>query len=194
MRRNLVRAVLFALAAFPAAAGAQQYKIDVDHSSVTFKVRHVVSQVRGGFDKFQGTFTFVPGEPGQWKADATVDVSSINTRNAKRDKHLRGPDFFDVDKNPEIKFVTTKITSAKGDKAKLHGSLTMRGVTKDVVLDLELHGEGQDPWGNKTAGFSATGKVNRKDFGINWNKALDKGGFLVGDDVEITIDVEGNPT
>ncbi len=169
---------------------AETYDIDASHSQVGFRVKHLVGKVPGRFTTFSGTIDFTPGKPESWKVDAKIDPASINTDNEKRDGHLKAPDFFDVAKYPEMSFKSTKVTAVKGETAKLHGDLTMHGVTKPVVLDLEIGGTTTDPWGNQKAGFSATGKVARKDFGIVWNKSLDAGGLLLGEEVEVSIDVE----
>jgi polyisoprenoid-binding protein YceI len=183
-------------ATLPLITFAAEYKIDPDHSTVGFTVRHIVTKVNGRFDKFSGTFVYDEKDNKAWKADATIETGSINTNNAKRDGHLKSKDFFDVDnaKHPEyktIKFVSTKVTDAKGKTAKLHGKLTLHGVTKDVVLDLEDLGVTKDPWGNVIASFTATTKISRKDYGITWNQAIETGGVLVGDEVQINLEIAG---
>jgi len=180
-----------ALAVLTTAARATDYEIDAAHTQVGFKVKHVTGKVPGRFTKFSGSFTYDAKNPKSWKADAVIDAASINTDNEKRDGHLKSPDFFDVAKFPEITFKSTKVTGLKGNHAKLHGDLTMHGVTKPVVLDLEIGGVDKDPWGNENAGFTATVTINRKDYGIVWNKVLDSGGVLVGEDVLITLEVSG---
>jgi len=187
MRHILAVAVLLLSSS---ALRAETYDIDASHSQVGFRIKHLVGKVPGRFTKFSGTIDFTPGKPETWKVDAKIDPASINTDNEKRDGHLRAPDFFDVAKHPEMAFKSTKVTDVKGETAKLHGDLTMHGVTKPVVLNLELGGTTKDPWGNTKAGFTATGKVNRKDFGIVWNKTLDTGSLMLGEDVEVSIDVE----
>lgn len=169
---------------------AEVYDIDASHSQVGFRIKHLVGRVPGRFTKFSGTIEFTAGKPETWKVDAKIDPASINTDNEKRDGHLKAPDFFDVAKHPEMSFKSTKVTAVKGETAKLHGDLTMHGVTKPVVLDLELGGTAKDPWGNQKAGFSATGKINRKDFGIVWNKTLDTGSLMLGEEVEVSLDIE----
>jgi polyisoprenoid-binding protein YceI len=182
----VLAAVLFTASALR----ADVYDIDHAHSSVGFRVRHLVGRVPGQFNKFSGTIDFTPGKPESWKVDAVIDPASIDTNNDKRDAHLRTADFFDVAKFPEMSFKSTKVTDLKGDVAKLHGELTMHGMTKAVVLDLELGGSTKDPWGNVKVGFTARGKVNRKDFGIVWNKTLDSGGLMIGAEIDVVIDVE----
>jgi len=173
-------------------AFADTYTIDPAHSSVGFKVQHLmVSKVYGKFDKFAGTFDYDPKNTKIWKASATIEAASINTGIEKRDAHLRGADFLDADKFPTLEFRSTGVLGAKGGSKKLKGDLTIHGVTKPVTLDLEVGGVAKDPWGGTRAGFTATGKINRKDFGLTWNKALETGGVLVGEEVYITIEVEG---
>ncbi len=173
-------------------ASAAHYEIDKDHTTVGFTIRHlVISKVKGTFDKFNGSFEFDPKNSASWNANTTIEAASINTAVTKRDEHLRSPDFFDVQKFPTISFTTGKVKSSNGKTAKVEGTLTMHGVTKPVVLDVEIGGTTKDPWGNSRAAFSAKTKINRKDFGLNWNKALETGGLLVGEEVEINIEVEG---
>lgn len=188
MRKFLALAAVLFIAA--PAVRAETYEIDASHSQVGFRIRHLVGKVPGRFTSFSGTVEYASGKPKTWKVDATIDPASINTDNEKRDGHLKSADFFDVEKFPTMTFKSTKVTNVKGDAAKLHGDLTMHGVTKPVVLDLEIGGTTKDPWGNTRTGFSAAGTINRKDFGIVWNKALDAGGVMLGDDVAITLDIE----
>ena len=175
--------------AWPAAATT--YTIDPDHSVVSFKIRHLISKVAESFNTFEGSFDYVPGQPAQWRADATIQAASIDTRVEKRDNHLRSADFFEVETYPAITFKSTGVTEATEQSATLHGLLTMHGVEKPVDLDLTIHGEGKDPWGNMRSGFTATTRINRKKFGIVWNKALETGDLLLGDDVDITLEIEG---
>lgn len=184
--------VLLTLGLLVLAAGAQaaDYVIDASHSSVAFKVRHMmVSKVSGTFDSFSGSAQFTADEPGAWSVEAVIEMSSINTNDAKRDDHLRSPDFFDVESHPEMTFKSTGV-EVDGDDIMLLGELTLMGVTKPVELELEFNGEITDPWGNQRAGFSAEGKLDRRDFGMSWNKAMDKGGIVVGNDVTIDLEVE----
>lgn len=175
---------VFALAV-AGAAEAKTYEIDAEHSSVSFKIKHLGGKVRGRFDTFSGVFEYEKGKPQAWKAEAQIESASINTNLAARDKHLRSADFFDAERCPKISFTSIKATAKQ-----LYGNLTMRCVTKPVVLDIELGDEVTDPWGNVKFSVSAVGKLSRKDFGISWNKALDKGGFILGDEVEIEIEIE----
>ena len=172
-------------------AWATTYAIDPEHTTVGFKIRHLFSNVTGAFDEFEGAIVYVPGRPEQWSANATIQTASINTKVKERDKHLRSKDFFDVEHYPTLTFKSIEVTDASATGGKLHGLLTIHGVAKPVVFDLQIHGEGKDPWGNARAGFTATTRINRKDFGLTWNQAVETGGFLVGDDVDITLEVEG---
>ncbi|MBI4368199.1 MAG: YceI family protein, partial [Candidatus Omnitrophica bacterium] len=159
--------------------------------TVSFKIRHLLSNVNGRFNEFEGTFEYDPEKPETWKTEATIQATTIDTNVAPRDKHLRSADFFDVEKFPTITFTSTEVTDVTQANAKLHGLLTIHGVEKPVVLDLQIHGVIKDPWGNVKSGFTATTMVNRKDFGLTWNKALETGQLLVGEEANITLEVEG---
>lgn len=188
--RKMMAAVLAASFLTAAAATAATYTIDAAHSSVGFKVRHMmVSKVTGSFGEFSGTVEYVEGQPAQWAAAATIKSASVNTNDVKRDGHLRNADFFDAEKYPEITFASTGV-SKKGDGWVLAGDLTMHGVTKPVALDLEFNGAITDPWGNDRIGFSARGKLDRRDYGITYNTVLDKGGVAVSDEVELLLEIE----
>lgn len=180
------------LAVLAGRVSAASYQVDVAHTSVTFHVRHLFTKVMGRFDKFEGKIEFDPAKPAEAKVEGSIDAASINTNNEKRDAHLRSKDFFDVEEFPKITFVSTKVAEVDGQRGKLHGNLTIHGVAKPVVLDVEYLGTGSDPWGNKKSGFSAKTKINRKDFGLAWNETLEAGGVLVGDEIEIEIAAEGN--
>ncbi|WP_240475380.1 YceI family protein [Vulgatibacter incomptus] len=171
---------------------AASYQIDPTHSTAQFKVRHMmVSHVRGEFTALSGTIQFDKNAPEKIAIDATVDATTINTRDAKRDGHLKSADFFDVEKFPSLTFKSKSAKAAGPNKLEVLGDLTMHGVTKTVTLVVEgLENEVKDPWGGVRMGATGTTKVNRKDFGLNWNAALEAGGVMVGDDVTITIDVE----
>lgn len=172
-------------------AEAATYTIDTAHSSVGFVARHmVVSKVRGHFGSFEGSFEFSEGKPETWSAQATIQTASVSTGNEKRDGHLKSPDFFAAEEFPTLSF-QSKSVEKQGEHYLLRGEFTMRGVTKPIVLTLEYFGSVKDPWGNDRAGFSARGKVNRKDFGLNWNNLLETGGAVVSDEIEIEIEVEG---
>ncbi len=170
-------------------AAKEVYTIDGAHSSVTFSIKHLVSKVKGNFADVSGTIEADDKKPTDSVVSATIKADSISTSNAKRDGHLKGPDFFDVKKFPTITFKSGKITGS-GKKFKMEGKLNMHGVEKPVVLDVEYMGTQKDPWGNDKAGFSATTKVKRTDFGIVYNKTLEKGGLLLGEDVEVQLDIE----
>ena len=192
--KNLVRGLTLALGGIllcTAPVFAATYKIDVDHTTVGFKIHHLLSYVQGRFNQFEGTFDYDPDKPDTWKTSVTIQAASIDTNVAPRDKHLRSADFFDVEKFSALTFVSTEVTDVTPTNAKLHGLLTLHGIEKPVVLDLEIHGVLKDPWGNVKAGFTATTKINRKDFGLTWNQALETGQFLVGEEVMITLEVEG---
>ncbi len=179
------------MSALVSSAYAAEYELDPAHTGVTFKIRHLLSNVNGTFDKFEGKFSYNPDKPEEWKVDAKIQADSINTRNEQRDNHLKSAEFFDVAHYPELTFKSTKVTDYKKGRAKLHGILNMHGVEKEIVMDLEVLGLEKDPWGNELAGFSATTTINRKDFGLVWNQLAESGKLLVGEEVQITIDVEG---
>ena len=168
------------------------YQIDTAHSSAQFKVRHMmIANVKGEFDKVSGTVNFDPANPTASTVEASIDVSTISTRDEQRDGHLKSADFLDVEKYPTITFKSKKVTAAGGDSFNVVGDLTIRDITKEVSLNVEeLTGEAKDPWGNMRRGATAKTRVNRKDFGMTFNVALEAGGFLVGEDVDLTIDVE----
>ncbi|HTL70664.1 MAG TPA: YceI family protein [Candidatus Eisenbacteria bacterium] len=171
-------------------ARAASYDVDTDHTTVSFKIKHLFSYVQGTFKKFQGTVEYEPGKPETWSAQGTIDVASIDTNVPERDKHLKSADFFDAANNPTIEFKTTKITSVDAEHAVAEGTIKIHGVEKPVKLDVEIHGVGKDPWGNVRAGFTVTGTLNRKDFGLTWNKALETGQLLVGDEVKLSLELE----
>lgn len=190
---NFLGKVLATLAVgVPAMAFAAPFQIDPSHSGAHFKVRHMmVSTVRGEFTKLSGTMQYDPAKPEAISIEATIDATSINTREEKRDAHLKSPDFFDVAKYPTLTFKSKSAKKTGKGKLAVTGDLTMHGVTKSVVLDVEgLDAEVKDPWGNVRVGAVGTTKVNRKDFGLNWNQALEAGGVLVGETVDIVIEAE----
>jgi polyisoprenoid-binding protein YceI len=192
MRRFVLFAcVLLALRA-TALADTSVWEIDPAHTSAQFAVRHLmVSTVRGEFSKVNGTVTLNEQDPTQSTVEATIDAASLNTRIAKRDEHLKSPDFFDVARYPTITFKSKKIEAAGDGKFKVTGDLTMHGVTKEVVLNVEGTPKPiKDPTGKLRIGGGAATRINRKDFGINYNRVLETGGVVVGDEVDITIDVE----
>jgi len=189
--KKFAPAVLAALVATSAFAATESFVVDKVHSEATFKVRHMMSKVTGKFDDFAGKVTMNREKPAESSVEFTIKTASINTGVADRDKHLRSADFFDAEKNPEITFKSQRVVStAKKDLYNVTGDLTLRGVTKRVTLPVEFLGFMKDPWGNERAGFSTSITLNRKDYGINWNKALDNGGMLLADDVDISISLE----
>jgi len=192
MNRTWKRTTLLTLGLILLAVGANAatYNIDASHSSVSFKVRHMmISKVTGTFTGFSGSVEFDPGTPESGSVEAVIDMATVDTNDEKRDEHLRSPDFFNVETYPEMIFKSTGV-KADGDDFVITGELTLMGVTKPVELALEFNGEIDDPWGNTRAGFSAEGKIDRRDFGMSWNKSMDKGGIVVGNDVSITLEIE----
>lgn len=167
------------------------YQIDPSHSSATFSIKHMmIAKVHGGFEKLSGKLTYSPSEPQKSTIEVAIEAASINTREAQRDAHLKSADFFDVEKYPQITFKSVKVEKS-GDDLKVVGDLTIHGVTKQVTLEMESPSEEmKDPWGNTKIAVSGTTKIKRKDFGLTWNAALEAGGVLVGDDVNITLDVQ----
>jgi len=192
MKRIIATITSIITLALPALALAASWNIDPDHSNIGFKVRHLmVSNVKGSFEKVSGTVDINDKDITKSKVEVTIDTASINTNVQKRDEHLRSADFFDVTKFPTMTFVSKKVAKAGKDKLKVTGDLTLHGVTKEVVLDVEGPAkEIKDPWGNQRRGASATTKINRKDFGLVWNKALETGGVAVGEEVFITLEIE----
>jgi polyisoprenoid-binding protein YceI len=178
--------------AVPALASAATYEVDPNNSSIEFAVKHMmVSTVRGGFGKVTGTVSLDDKDLKKASIDAVIDAASINTRVDKRDAHLRSPDFFDVARFPTITFKSTEVQKAGGDKYKVTGTLTMHGVSKPVVLDVvSATTEVKDPYGNMKRGAVITTTLNRKDFGLTWNKTLEAGGVMVSDTVNVTIDLQ----
>jgi len=178
--------------ALPVLAHADTWQIDPAHTNVEFSVRHMmISNVKGQFQKTSGTITTSGTDPVSAKIDATIDATSINTRVDKRDAHLKSPAFLDVDKFPTITFKSTKVEADGAGKWKVTGDLTLHGVTKPVVLEVEGTGKPiTDPMGNTRAGASATTQIKRSDFGLTWNQPLETGGVMVGDEVAISIDIE----
>lgn len=166
---------------------AGNYNVDTSHSNVSFKVKHMmISEVTGHFDTFEGSFNYDEKTKSLKSLNGKIDVNSINTSNEKRDSHLKSADLFDVQKYPKITFA---LDSVKGDKA--YGKLTLHGITKNVILTLENNGGIKDPWGNTRVGLGLSGQLNRKDYGITWNTALEAGGVAVGENVKLDIQLEG---
>lgn len=178
---------LFAITAF-----SQTYKIDTAHSTVGFQATHLmVTKVNGNFKKFSGTIDFDKNQIEKSKVQVEIDPSSIHTGIDKRDEHLRGEDFFDVKKFPKITYTSTKVIKKSEKSFQVEGELNVHGVTKPMTLDVDFNGELNDPKLGKHVGFSATGKMNRKDFGIKFSQLMDNGGAVVGDEVKILLEIEG---
>jgi len=192
MRRRITLAAAVVCLVAPGLLHAASWEFDPEHTGVHFKVRHLmISSVRGEFEKVSGKIVYDESDVTKSSADIAIETASINTRVAKRDEHLRSPDFLDVAKHPAITFRSKRVEKAGDGTLKMTGDLTIRGVTKEVVLTVEGPSpEIKDPGGNHRVGGQAATKINRKDFGLTWNKALEAGGVVVGDEVEITIDVE----
>ena len=190
LRRSRTLALLVASLAAAAALSAETYTIDKNHSDASFQIRHFASKVRGRFGDFEGTIQADPAKPEASSVVFTIKTASIDTNQPDRDKHLRSADFFDAEKFPEITFKSSKFTPAGKDKYDVTGTLTMHGVSKEVTLPVTFLGSMKDPRGNEVASFELETKLNRKDFGINWNKTLDNGGVMLSDDVDVTISLE----
>jgi len=186
---SLIAAVVLAL---PLSALASTWTLDSSHTDAQFKVRHLmISNVKGSFEKIQGQLVLDDQDITKSKVDVIIDMASVNTNIKKRDDHLRSPDFFDVAKFPAMTFVSTKVEQAGPGKLKVTGNLTIKGITKPVVLNVDgLTPEIKDMQGNIRRGASATTTINRKDFGVNWAKTMDNGGAVVGEEVAITIEAE----
>jgi polyisoprenoid-binding protein YceI len=170
--------------------GLRTFTIDKKHSEATFQVRHLITKVRGRFADFEGTIQFDEAKPEQSSISFTIQTNSIDTSEPDRDKHLRSADFFSVDEHPTIAFKSTRVRRVSGNAFEVTGPLTIRGVTKEMTIPATYLGTAKDPWGNERAGFEAELTMNRKDFGLNWNAALEAGGFLVGDDVKINLSIQ----
>ncbi|MFP4332111.1 MAG: YceI family protein [Campylobacterales bacterium] len=189
MRKGLTGFVILAM--LSVFGFAKEFSVDQSHTSVGFSVTHLmISEVDGNFKEFSGDFDFDPKTDSFKSLSATIDASSIDTSNEKRDAHLRDPDFFDVKKYPDITFKMLSY-KADGDKGTMVGELTIKDVTKEVTLETNIKGTAIDPWGNERVGFELEGEIDRKEFGLNWNKALETGGVLVGDTVELSIKIQG---
>jgi polyisoprenoid-binding protein YceI len=167
------------------------WNIDPTHSGVGFSIRHmVVSKVRGRFARFTGSVALDEEDPTRSVVEATIEAASIDTGVEQRDAHLRSPDFFDAEKFPQLRFRSTQIERVADDRYRVVGDLTIRDVTRPVTLDVEFGGRAKDPWGNDRAGFVAKASLDRKDFGLGWNQVLEAGGVLVGERVDIDLDIE----
>lgn len=169
---------------------AGSYSLDASHSTVGFSVRHmVVSKTRGRFTEFEGEINFAE-DPLQSSVNVTIQAASINTADEKRDEHLRSADFFHIEQHPTLTFASTAVRHVGGSEFEVDGNLTVAGVTKSVTLELEYEGTVNDPWGGVRSGFHAKTKINREDFGLTWNAALEAGGVVVGKDITIELEIE----
>ena len=177
--------------ALQSVSGRTTWAIDPVHSSVEFAVRHLmITTVKGRFTDVQGAVVLDDANPAAASAEITVGVASIDTRDAQRDAHLRSADFFEAEAHPTLTFRSKRVGNVSGDHFALVGDLTIHGVTREVTLDVISEGRSKDPWGGERAGYSATTKIKRSDFGLTWNQLLETGGFAVSDDVKITLDVQ----
>ncbi|SET34069.1 YceI family protein [Stigmatella erecta] len=192
MNMLLKSAIAAAVFAVPSIAAASTWEIDPAHSSAKFTVKHMmITNVTGEFGNVTGTVNLDDKDPSKTSITASVDTTTINTNQAKRDAHLKSPDFFDVEKYPAMTFKSTSVKANGKEKFKVMGDLTLHGVTKPVTLDVESAStEIKDPWGGTRRGASATTKLNRKDFGLTWNQALETGGVAVSEDVNVTLDLQ----
>jgi polyisoprenoid-binding protein YceI len=192
LSRIAALAGLAAALSLPAGAATSSWKIDPQHTSAQFAVKHLmISTVRGEFHGVNGTVNWDDKDIAKSTVDITIDATSVDTREPQRNAHLKSPDFFDVAKYPAITFKSKKVERAAPGKLKVTGDLTIRGITKEVTLDVEGPGAPiKDPWGHQRTAIATTTKINRQDFGVKWNAHLDGGGVVVGDDVNITIDLE----
>ncbi len=192
----MLRKMLVVLAVFAVTLAAndlqatETYTIDAVHSGVSFKIRHLVSKTQGRFDDFGGTVTIDREDMTKSSVEFAIKAGSIDTDNDDRDNHLKSPDFLEVEKYPEITFKSTKIVKHEGETYQVTGNFTMHGVTKSITIPVEVLGFGPNPFGGQSAGFETKFEVNRKDYEITWNKALDAGGYILGEDVEVTITIE----
>lgn len=169
------------------------YRIDKAHSEAVFQVRHLLTKVRGGFSDFEGEIDYDEESPEQSSVNVTIQAASVDTGERDRDTHLRSADFFDVEKFPTLTFRSTRVTRKSTDRFDITGDLTIHGITRPVTLSTTLLGKAKDPWGNERAAFEAETTINRKDFGLLWNATLETGGFLVGDEVKISLSVQALP-
>ncbi|MED3984709.1 YceI family protein [Peribacillus simplex] len=168
-----------------------KWTVDPTHSAIEFSVKHMmIAKVKGSFNKFEASILANPSDLTTAEIDFTVDVASIDTRNADRDNHLRSADFFDVEKNPTLTFKSTKIVKTNEDEYDVTGNVILNGITQEETFSITFEGQGKDPWGNEKAGFSGKGKVKRSDYGLTYNAALETGGVLIGDQITLTIEIE----
>lgn len=192
MQKTTSRLIAVLLIMSSTSGWAGEYKLDESHTQVGFKIKHlVISTVSGRFNKFTGTFKFDPQTGKLEDLKVSIEASSIDTNEPERDKHLKSADFFEVEKFPKLTFDSKKVVTKDNKPSKIEGDLTIHGIKKTVTLDVDYKGSATDPWGNESVAFEASTSVNRKDFGLKWNKSLDKGGVMIADDVKIIIEGEG---
>ncbi|HET7619780.1 MAG TPA: YceI family protein [Vicinamibacterales bacterium] len=172
------------------ATAVRTFSIDKSHSEASFQVRHLLAKVRGRFADFDGVIALDEADPARSSVSVTIQAASIDTGEPARDKHLRSADFFDVDKFPTLTFRSTQVVRKSPESFDVTGDLTIHGVTKRITLPVTFLGTAKDPWGTERASFEAEYTLNRKDFGLNWNAALETGGFLVGDEVRVSLSIE----
>jgi polyisoprenoid-binding protein YceI len=192
MKRYFIALFVCLALVLPPMAGAATYQLDSVHSSIQFKIRHLtVANVTGTFNNYKGSATIEGEDPATLKVEVTIEAASVNTGNEKRDEHLKTPEFLDVAKYPTITFVSKKVMKGDPGKLRITGDLTLHGATREITVDLEgPTPEIKDPWGNFRRGASGTAKIDRRDFGITWNKSLDAGGLVMGNEVTIYVEVE----
>jgi len=188
--KHTILALVATLAMAPISISADTYDVDATHSEVSFRVRHFVSQTPGKFDGYKATFELDPQNLENSTVEFVVQAGTINTDNDDRDRHLRSEDFFWVERYPTLSFKSRRIKSLGGDRFEVTGAMSIRGVEKIITVPVEFLGFIKDPWGGRRAGFETQFTINRKDYGIEWNKALDAGGVVLGDDVKITLNLE----
>ena len=189
IRRLLLSSIIAIVVAVPTFA-ADVFTVDKTHSSTAFKIRHLISKVTGRFSDFSGTINFDRTKPENSTVEFIINAASIDTDNDNRDKHLRSADFFEADKYPHITFKSTSIKAVGKDKYNVTGNFTMHGVTKTITLPVEITGVMKDPQGNERIGFATAITIDRKDYDIVWNRTLDEGGVLLGDEVDVMIELE----
>ena len=180
-----------ATSATATSTGVTTWAIDPAHSNVEFAVKHLmISTVKGRFGDVKGTVRLDESNPADTRIDIEIGTASVDTRAEQRDTHLRSPDFFDVERYPTMRFTSKRIEGDIRGTFTIVGDLTLRGVTREATLEAEFTGRGRDPWGGERLGFEAKGKINRKEYGLTWNQALEAGGWVVGDDIKLNIEVE----
>lgn len=188
--KTMALALAAALAPGTPVLAAETFTVDTAHATVLFQIRHFMSQVTGKFNEFEGTIQIDRAKPESSAVEFTIQAGSIDTNNERRDNHLRSADFFDVANHPTITFESTAVKPVGNDTYEVTGNFTMRGVTKSITLPVRMLGEMTDPWGNQRIGFEISTTIDRQDYGVSWNQTLDQGGLVLGDDVEVSINLE----